>query len=512
MQCFNETSGLIEDCRIGYLLNDNDPNIIRRVAIVEGESFELGRVPANAYIQELSDPFWINDSDHLYLNADCEYGEQLRRWMTDYVTEGGQVTFEMIPLRAADLASAGLQLQATQLRAFQDGHPLWRRSVLSCCPGQGTKASLSTMSQQLRDALLSWAVYCEMMARHAMQIDSRREDSRFAGLDKAQLSNLARTIIERALGYDAGGDIEYKMSASELGIEELDLSASAHKLEGALGDGRSKYFGSRFSRSPKELTKLLRTELSVFQANDRLFGARFDASALVDWAATILINLRLVLTATRELDAKRDSTCKAILLNDNQEVRERLAREFTVEWLRGIRGEDCYNGEKRPIPLEDLLDLQMTALIAFTAGVNPRLLFPYINDGIYDQYDHDTLLSSQLLSGAVWLGEFFRRRYSHLDRYQAQAIVAFCNPDCLPRGLPRERQDEWVAATRLIVSFLTPKGLESLMEGANAVLNDGETRSVVAFEEAEFRAEPCQARIAGSGCNEEKAGASGTPA
>ena len=499
MQCFNETGGVIEDFRVGFMLDDDNPEDIRRVAIIEGDLVEFGRTPANAYIEEIEDPFWINDADHLYLNSTFEYGVQLRRWMSDYVMERGQVRSEMISVQPLELAGAGMQISPDQMRAFQDGRPLWRRSLFSCNPGQG-KDGQSAIWTQLRDALLSWVVFCEMIARHAMQIDGKCKTSKFANYDKRFLSNLSKTIVGRALGHSEGADPKEeinKIGAPQLGIQKLFLGVSAHQYKGAHDDGRSKHFKDLFSISPKALTKLIRTEMISFKKKKKLFNAEFDASALVKWAATILIHLRFALTASMELDAKRNKASVDILNTNLQDERERLARKFVVEWLKGVRGVQA-DGTKRHVALEELLDLQAAALIAFATGINPRMLFPYINRGIFDEYDENTLLPSQLFLGAVWLGKLFRERYSSMDRYQAQAVVAFCNPHCLPRGLPHDRQDEWIAATRLITSFFTKKGFERLMDGANAVLNDSETRTVFVFESPHRKPQPKRRRGAQS--------------
>ena len=51
MQCFNENGGVIEDFCVEFLLDDDNPEDIRRVAIIEGDLFEFGRIPANEYIE-----------------------------------------------------------------------------------------------------------------------------------------------------------------------------------------------------------------------------------------------------------------------------------------------------------------------------------------------------------------------------------------------------------------------------------------------------------------------------
>jgi hypothetical protein len=82
-----------------------------------------------------------------------------------------------------------------------------------------------------------------------------------------------------------------------------------------------------------------------------------------------------------------------------------------------------------------------------------------------------------------------------MEYAHASHIAAFCNPHSLPRELPLDRRDEWIAATRMITSFMTENGLNQLMDGANAVLNDGKTRSVFASIPRQLRAPKKSASI-----------------
>jgi hypothetical protein len=74
-----------------------------------------------------------------------------------------------------------------------------------------------------------------------------------------------------------------------------------------------------------------------------------------------------------------------------------------------------------------------------------------------------------------------------MDRSQASYIAALCNPDTFPSEVPFDRSKEWIAATGMMTSFLTENGLQQLLDGANAVMNDGKTRSVFAAEPAGMR-------------------------
>lgn len=59
-----------------------------------------------------------------------------------------------------------------------------------------------------------------------------------------------------------------------------------------------------------------------------------------------------------------------------------------------------------------------------------------------------------------------------MDRSQASDIAALCSPDTFPSEVPFRRSKEWIAATGMMTSFLTEKGLQQLLDGANAVMND----------------------------------------
>ncbi|MDO8981689.1 MAG: hypothetical protein Q7V17_20935 [Afipia sp.] len=474
MQAYDEAGELLQDFRVGFAFDETGPQIIRRVGLIKGAVFDLGQTPADGYIEEIDDPFWINDSDHLYLNSGCEYASDLRVWMTEEIAARGQAEIKVIEIDPRGLASTGLQIPARQMRAFQDGRPIWRRSVFSCNPGQGTDGQ-SSISRRLRDALLSWVVFCDLLSRHAMQIAKKKKQSKFSAKSNAAITKLARLITARVIEYD--GEIR----ASNLGISELLLGASAHQIDAAHQNGRTKYFNDLFALPPRELSTLIRKEMADFRKHNRLFDAEFDPDAVVEWSASILVALRIALTASSELDSKRSTARKRLMREKRQEERERIVRQFRVEWLKGVRGIESGGKEQRYVGIEELFDLQRAALMAFAAGVNPQMLFPYIHD------DDGRLLRPPLFAGAEWLGELFRKRYLQMEYAHASHIAAFCNPDSIPRELPHDQRDEWIVATRMITSFMTSEGLRQLMDGANAVLNDGKTRSVFAVAPKRLR-------------------------
>jgi len=478
MQCYDEAGELVEDFRVGFVFDETDPRIVRRVALVEGKVLDLGRTPADAYVEEIDDPFWINDSDHLYVNSGFEYASDLRGWMTTEIAARGQAEIEVIEIDPRSLASTGLQIPAPQMRAFQDGQPIWRRSAFSCNPGQGTDGQ-SSISSKLRNALLSWVIFCDLLARHAMNAERKNKKSKFFGKKPSDITKLAECVIARAI------ENERDLKAQHLGISKLLMGSSAYQFEAGHQNGRLMYFNDLFALPPGKLSTLIRKEMLEFKRHGRLFDSEFDADALVEWSLNILACLRIALAASSELDAKRSGVRDIMMTEERPEERKKIARQFTIEWLKGIRGVEAGVREPRDVALEELFDLQKAALMAFAAGVNPQMLFPYISHGIHD--DDGRLLTPPLFAGAEWLGELFRKRYLQMEYAHASNIAAFCNPGSLPRNLPQDRQDEWVTATRMITSFMTEKGLKQLMDGANAVLNDGKTRSVFAVEPTRLR-------------------------
>jgi hypothetical protein len=499
LQCFSETGEPVQDFRVEFEFDELHPDGVRRIAHVEGSRHEFGRTNTDAFVGEINDPFWISTADHLYLNAEYDYSEALCDFMTDSIAARTRAEIEAISVTPLGLASIGLPLSAAQIELFRNGRPLWRRSALSCNPGRGEKRRSMT-SNRLRDALLAWLVFCDLVARHAMQVDRTGDDTKFPDQTPEGLTNLTKSILANALGFSEGVE-EGKSSLSAndstafpigfpaLGIEKLGLSKSARQPTSAFTDGRTKYFKKVFGVPRMKITTQIQAEMMDFKQVPRMYGAEFDAFAMIEWAGKILIYLRVALAASLKLDQSRKDARKKLLRANSDQARQRIVGDFTVKWLRGITGVQT-DGTRRDLPLEELLDLQTVAFLAMATGMDPRLLFPYMNYGIYDEFDEETALTSQLFIGATWLGELFRKRAVPLDRAHAYAIVTSCNPGCLPRGLPQERKEEWIAATRLVTSFMTEAGLERLMEVANDVLNDGITREVVALEPAQWRATP----------------------
>lgn len=475
MQCYDEAGELVQDFRVGFVFDETDPQIVRRVALIEGTVFDLGQTPAEGYIEEIDDPFWINDSDHLYLNSGCEYASDLRGWMTEELAARGQAEIKVIEIDPRGLTGSGLQISAQQMQAFQDGRPIWRRSVFSCNPGKGTDGQ-SSISRRLRDALLSWVIFCDLLARHAMNAERKNRKSKFFDKKPADITKLALLVTARA--------IEGELTAPALGISRL-LFDRLNQIDAARQNGRTKYFNNLFALPPGKLSTLIRKEMVEFKKHNRLFNSEFDADAMVEWSLTILACLRIALAASSDLDSKRSRVRAKIMEEERPEQREWIARQFTIEWLKGVRGVKADGKEQRDVALEELFDLQRAALMVFAGGVNPQMLFPYINYGIHD--DGGRLLTPPLFAGAEWLGELFRKRYLQMEYAHASHIAAFCNPDSIPRELPHDQRDEWIVATRMITSFMTSEGLRQLMDGANAVLNDGKTRSVFAVAPKRLR-------------------------
>jgi hypothetical protein len=128
--------------------------------------------------------------------------------------------------------------------------------------------------------------------------------------------------------------------------------------------------------------------------------------------------------------------------------------------------------------VDQLLDLQYTAVVAFMANVNPTAISPALDYGIRSEVDPEVLLTPYLYLAAQWLGKLFRDRGLQLNAHEAHALVGFANPDTLPAELPAEHREAWVTATRMMTSFMTEAGRARLFEGARAVLADHQPRTI----------------------------------
>lgn len=493
LQCFTETGEAVQDFHVRFDY-DKSSQEVQHVAHVQGSEHNFARTAANVFVEEFDDPFWISATDGLYLNIGYEYSDELRCNMTASIAERCQTEMRIVSLTSHSLASLGLRLSARQAELFQNGRPLWRRSALSCNPGRG-KNSRSAITERLSNSLSTWLVFNELVARKAVQVDLTRNDTKFPKLPDDNLSLHIQGFLEPALGISEGLDEgqnhnarnKYlRIGASAIGIERLGLNRTAKKLSGAFIDGRTRHFKTLFGPSRKIIGNNLLAEMTDFEHSPRRSGEEFDAYALIEWSGQILIYLRIAFAASLRLDKKCNEARKQLRKAESDDARHRVVGKFTLAWLEGIVGDET-DGTKRNVDLEELLDLQIAAFIAMATGVNPHLLFPYISNGIYDTFDEETPLTSQLFMGAIWLGELFRKRSSMLDRHHAQAIVTSCNPASLPRGLPLDRLEEWVTAARLMTSFLTQIGLDRLMEVANNVLNDGVSRQIVAREPMQWQ-------------------------
>jgi hypothetical protein len=504
LQCFSETGEPVQDFQVEFDYDQLRPNEIRRVVHVEGAAHDYDHIAANAFVGEIKDPFLISTSDYLYLNAEYDYSEALRELMVAAIRAKTRTGIEVVEVTALGLTSTGLPFSANQIGLFRSGRPLWRRSALSCKPGRGKKGKFSTTSNRLRDALLAWLVFAELMARHAAQVDTAGKNARRSNQTPEGLTNLAKSTLANALGFFEGtkegasslsakNTTPFPITFPALGIEQIRLKASSRQLESSLTDGRTRHFRKSFGTPRKTLTKQIQAELRNFKQVPRMFGSEFDSLAVIQWAGRILIYLRIALAASLRLDRGRATARKNLIKARTDVARQKIVGKFTATWLRGVAGTHS-DGGLRDLALEELLDLQIVAFIAMATGLNPRLLFPYVNYGIYDTLDEDTALTTELFNGAIWLGELFRKRSATLDRYHAQAIVTSCNPGSLPRGLPQERKGEWLDAIRLATSFMTEAGLERLMEVANDVVNDGVARDIYALEPAQWR--PAQSKQA----------------
>jgi hypothetical protein len=199
----------------------------------------------------------------------------------------------------------------------------------------------------------------------------------------------------------------------------------------------------------------------------------------VEWAGRILIVMRAALTASLQTDSER-ADLKLDLLGWNDED-ERLAvvNRFILTQCRGIAAEG-ENKEELYLGLDQILDLQWTAFLAFATDIDPVMLNPLLYHGIRCRRTGEELVPP-LLHAARWLGRLFRARYLQMDLQDAAVLSGFADPDHPPEGIAGEDLPDWLVATRMLTSFMTAEGRTSLFEGARALLEDGQTRSTFAF-------------------------------
>lgn len=476
LQVFKETGEVDREARIAFCVTDSG-HTIEQIFLTAGEAFPVRRFPSQSFVEQAHDPYWIHDKDYIYLNSCFVYDEDVGKWLRQYVGNSSATPIEFVRTTPARLKSLALKLSVTQYEAFRCGAPIWRRSALSIGVERGNKGSRSSVTATLHNALFAWIPLAEMIARHAMQTGREQKGTRFFKMKKGGCSSRAVEIIGRALGYWVDTEKPFVMSASSIGIKEIKLYLASYQYEAAYKDAQKTYFREHFSTPLGLVSKRIRDDIVRFKNSNPELGDELDVEALVEWAARILIRIRLAIAASAELDHNRTNFRDELRSTPNEDGRANTISNYTLAWARGLKGVSD-TGEIVSVPIDDILDLQDLALIAFASNIDPFVIGPLLQYRIRSDEDAEKLLPPRLFAAAQWLGQLYCRRCMHLDPDHADLLFAYANPANLPKGLPRTYRDEWIASVKMITSFLSESGLAALMKGASDTLLDGKERTV----------------------------------
>lgn len=481
MQIYGDDGEFIPDAKIVFSIDAVPPAFVNQHLLVDNETIEIRTFPAANYIFEIHDPFWISDTDVIFLNDRFKYSETVRQWIVG-IGGHGNLFPRIHDVSVSTLVGLGCKLPQGAVRAFQEGRAIWRRSAHSARTGRGETAVNSAMSSRLHNCLHAWLRWTELLSRRAMQLDRDRGRSPFKLMDDSNLSALSVRTMGHALGYQDGAadpnDELYAIGASDLGARRLHLKSFRYG-SAIKEDERYKYFQNHFGLKVGGLNKLISCELQHFRANTRAFGEAYDPVALVEWAGRILIMMRVALTASRQTDSERADLKLDLLAWNNDDERLAIVNRFILTQCRGIAADD-ENDNELFLGLHQILDLQWTAFLAFATDIDPGMLNPVLYHTAHCRRTGEELVPP-LLHAARWLGRFFRGRYLQMDLQDAAIFSGFADPDHPPEGIADEDLPDWLVATRMLTSFMTTEGRTSLFEGARAVLEDGQTRSTFAF-------------------------------
>lgn len=478
--------------RVEFTLDaSREPKHIHQTLVTgSGAVAEMRTFDAASFIFEIHDPFWIADSDVIFLNSEFEYNESAMDWLVADAASCGKVRLQIRKTSTTMLIGMGFKLPAGALSAFHQGRPIWRRSALSGQASRGENASNTELSIRLYGCLHAWLVWTRVLACRTMQLDREREGSAFAQFKKGPLRALADRTLGHALGYREGtaanwqaknhprkANDRYEIGIPRLGVHELKLAA--FRYDSALKDSDKNGDLSRhFGLTARALNRLLSDELRSFQASERSFDEVYDPIALVEWAGRILIMLRVALTASRLIDAEKAELKAALLAANREDERTSVINHLIRIQCSGFRATRSDGSDTR-IGLHQILDLQWTAFLAFATDVDPRMLSPALHHVVLSSEPSEELVSG-LLRAARWLGRLHRSRYLQMDIQDAYFLVKFADPESHPSGLEHEDREVWLIATRMLNSFMTSAGRTRLYAGAHAILEDGKTRSTFA--------------------------------
>ncbi|BDL38634.1 hypothetical protein [Methylorubrum sp. GM97] len=375
-----------------------------------------------------------------------------------------------------------LGLSGVQRKGFRFGHPIWQRGARSSSASKGQRA-YSPATLALRDAIQAWTVIGEQIIRFAFE-RAQRDGLAFQNRHR-NVSASAKGLIGVALGYyPSGGQSWVKVPDRS----DLRLVLERYEFQSTHRDGRKTQFvrpgagrigrlgpsapsqAPRYAAMPGQVANQISHDIAAF--TDRHPGCDFDPLAIAEWAAKILIQLRIAHSAALSVDRTRSNAGKALRAARTPEDMRRVANGFSLLPSVAIRVlppfQTC-SGERIPrsVGLDDLFGLREAVMLALLADIEPRVINPKLI-ALERRY------ADALLETARWLGRLYRERHGVMSLPQAVRLCSLAGPNQLEEDQVTELDEE----IKTMMSFLAPEGRVRLWECAAAVVRDGLARSV----------------------------------
>lgn len=503
MLLFKESGEPIHDAHSQFRLVESEHGSyeefrVLHELVVEGDVLPVGETVFSHFIQKIEAPYDLRTDNRLFLNADCAYDEKLLELIRYHF--GGVRRTPVTPTRvtSAQIEGLGVGVDAAMRERFSRGFPICVLNALSADPGRGDKGS-SQVTVALRSAIRAWSVIAGQTARHAFERTERM--GAHAWPDENARSRQAEDIIGCALGYRPGG------TTFDIGVPAMEISRlalEAFQLKSLIDNARRSDFapmaandeerkGFSYSNSPREITGELWRNINELE---RLFpDLRFDGFAIAAWAGAILVKLRIaysmMVIVDRQRAEVRDRLVDASALSQQQYV----ADQFTFAPYLGLPARRN-GGARARVRLQDLLGPDDAVLIAFLAGLDPRVV--HTDLCAFERETQDCLFGSARLLGAL-----YRQRRVSMTAAEALWLVsmfekdaAFVQDNDLRDGRGDNDATELAIAFGTICSFLTPLGRQRIEAAAREAVADGLPREILAtepellqFEEGLARAE-----------------------
>lgn len=459
----------------------DEPDHIASVLIVEGVAEAPSIMSMHDFLQPVDRPFAVGVDDVVYLNADCHYGEDaLAAIWREAARDDLDIRF--VQVLPDQLDGLDLGLSGAQRRAFRLGRPIWRRGARSSSAGRGQKAH-SPATLALRDAIQAWTVIGEQVIRFAFE-RAQREGTAFQNRHR-NVSASAKGLIGAALGYYPSG-ARFWVKVTDMG--DLRLVLERYEFESTHRDGRKTQFlrrgagrtgrrglsapsqSPRYAAMPGQIADRISHDIATFA--DRHPGCGFDPLAIAEWAAKVLVHLRIAHSAALSVDRSRSAVCKKLRAARTPGDLQHVANQFSFAPMLALRAlrpprVPGRKPERTVVGLDQLLGLREAVMLALLADIEPRVLNPEL-------VTLERPYADALLESARWLGGLYRDRHGVMNLPQAVRLGWLAGP----RQLEADEAADLEVAITTMTSFLTPEGRARLWEGAAAVVRDGLARSV----------------------------------